>query len=187
MHLKKKIDSNRGCLVTVRRLPLFVLNVILYGCTRKEDRRIGRGSLIMEGSGGMRFDGTCISKFSDIIGVKIDGKWGLIHKSGRKVMSPRYDSMTHFYGDWAEVGQGGKWGVIDQAGQEVVPLRCDVVGKFLEGLAEVSIDDKWGYVDTRGQEVVPLCYEYAGRFVDGAASVELDGKWGFIDGSGQVK
>ncbi|MBR4402266.1 MAG: WG repeat-containing protein, partial [Flavobacteriales bacterium] len=117
--------------------------------------------------------------------VRKDGKYGLIDKIGREIISPRYDESLRFYGGLARVEKDGKCGFIDKTGKEVIPCIYDLASDFSEGLACVKKDGKYGCIDKTGKEVIPCIYYYVVDLSEGLASVKKDGKWGFIDKTGK--
>ena len=120
-----------------------------------------------------------------LAGVKLNGKWGFIDKTGKEVIPFKYDFACAFSGGLAKVRLNGKWGFIDETGREICPCKYAAADIFSEGLAQVELNGKVGYIDTTGEEVIPCKYDYAYEFKDGFARVELNGKWGYIDRTGR--
>ena len=133
-----------------------------------------------------------------LVGDWETGKLGYINKTGKEVISPKYDGAMNFseglaairVGDW----ETGKWGYIDTTGKEVISPKYDWADSFYEGLAAIRVGDwetgKWGYIDKTGKEVIPLVYDVAGYFSEGLAAVGIgdfnDGKFGYIDKTGNI-
>ncbi len=142
-----------------------------------------------------------------VAGVRSDGKWWLIDKTGRAV-SAKYDdwsvggylsyfdktrNTTTLEMNW--VRNGDKYGWIDKMGREVIP--CRYVGAKGSGLpsfnsggyAAVSVDGKAGVIDQKGQVIVPFVYDDVNWYCfDGGdlAAVKSGAKWGFADKSGNL-
>ena len=116
--------------------------------------------------------------------VKMNGKWGLIDKSGREVIPCKYDYAMVFSEGLAQVKMNGKWGYIDKSGREVIPCKYNDVGNFSEGLAMVQMNGKYGYIDKSGREVIPCKYDDVWNFSEGLAMVQMNGKYGYIDKEG---
>ncbi|WP_077214987.1 WG repeat-containing protein [Bacillus dakarensis] len=138
--------------------------------------------------------------------VQIDGKWGLIDRTGEMIIEPQFDEVKEFSEGFAAVAVDEddwtrKWGFIDKDGIVSAPLFYDV-GDFSEGLAAVAINEtndysvhrKWGFIDQSGKMVIDPAfnspYGIGGEFKDGLAPVatyDKDG-WhaGFIDKTGNV-
>jgi len=120
--------------------------------------------------------------------VKIEGKWGYIHRDGSMAIAPQFEGVRGFSEGLAAVVIGGKFGYIDASGKVVVePIYTDAF-EFSEGLAVVLLNWKWGYIGRTGKQIVPIQYRLAGTFREGLAPVQLDNKkWGYIDKSGHFE
>jgi hypothetical protein len=70
-------------------------------------------------------------------------QWGYVDKTGKKVISFKYDMAWSFSGRFAGVESNGKWGYIDTTGKEVILPKYDDVWGFSDGLAEVKSDGYW--------------------------------------------
>ena len=130
-----------------------------------------------------------------------DNKIGYIDKTGKLVISPRFDkgfvnevnlNDVEFSDGLAAVNVKGKWGYIDKTGTVVIKPIYLVAWPFSEGLAEVrSNDGKSGYIDRTGKLIVtPLSSVGGNPFSDGLAGVYIGetskGQWGFIDKTGAM-
>lgn len=136
--------------------------------------------------------------------VRINGRAGLIDKTGRIVVPPRflqigaknYNSPYYNYsygfsegliaasvGEYPNIFYGG----IDHKGEYVIQPKYDILGTFSEGLAPFLRDGKWGYIDKRGVEVIPPAYRDAGPFSAGIAIVTTNtNRAVFIDKKGRI-
>ena len=121
-------------------------------------------------------------------------KYGFLDKTGKEVITPKYDLVGHFSDGMAQVmlgdGETGKWGFIDKTCREIVPPGSyDFIQDFIDGMAAVSLNGKSGFIDKSGREVVLFQYDYAESFSDGFACVMVNvggtDKWGAIDKSGR--
>jgi hypothetical protein len=56
-----------------------------------------------------------------LIAIKVGDKYGFVDKSGKFVISPKYDDVMPFVGGIAAVKRGEKWGFVDKTGKEIVP------------------------------------------------------------------
>ena len=131
--------------------------------------------------------------------VKRDGKWSLIDKTGREILTLEkdYDYVYIKPDGFLEVCINGVevngWGLLDMTGREVVPCKYDYIKDFSEDLAAVRLGDvysgKWGFIDRTGKEVVPCIYGDVRDFSDGVASVQqgppASSTWGVIDKTGR--
>jgi len=101
------------------------------------------------------------------------GKWGLIDKEGKEVLSPKYDFIGKFHEGYAEVIKGGEF-IIGFGGI----INMDVLYR-LSGYG-----GKKGFIDTTGKEVIPCVYDWVENFKDGKAKVNLNGRTFYIDTKG---
>ena len=115
----------------------------------------------------------------------LNGKWGLVNKTGKEVVEPKYDAIGPFSQGLAKVQLDDKWGFIDKQGEEVIPLKYDEVGEFRNGLAPVELDGKYGYINKKGNEVVKPKYDEVKWFKEGFAKVWLNDKELLIDKQGR--
>lgn len=137
-----------------------------------------------------------ISEFgTDVDGlamVKMNGKWGLIDKTGKFRVELKYDSQKWSNANSRFVQVNDKWGLIDLEGNYLAEPKYDVIAGynstgFHEGLAPVSIDGLWGYIDETGKEVIAPKYAAASAFEGGIALVsDKDFDASFIDQTGKV-
>ena len=119
--------------------------------------------------------------------VKFGDKWGFINKSGKEIVSFKYNFVYNFSGGMAMIeeydGHDSAQGFIDKSGKEVVPLGTYHIIQnermFSAGIAAVCIS-KCGFINKLGKEIVPLNYDMVGISSEGMAAVRFDGKWGFI-------
>lgn len=110
---------------------------------------------------------------------------GFMDKTGKVVISGKYDGVRNFSEGLAAVSKNDKWGFIDQTGKEVISLKYDVAMYFSDGFALVVENGKCGFIDKTGKEVVPCTLDGAGYFSEGLALVLKNNKWGFIDQTGK--
>lgn len=138
-----------------------------------------------------------VSSFNDgFARVELNGRYGLIDKSGKIVIPCVYENYyIEFAEGLAAVKINGKFGFIDKEGKLSIPCIYDGVGRFSEGLAKVSSNNLWGYIDKNNKLVIPFKYQVADDFSDGLAAVSSgkaglnkngDFLYGFIDTKGQL-
>ncbi len=116
----------------------------------------------------------------------INGKWGLIDKSGKLIAQPIYDDIGFFSEGYAPVKLNNKWGFINKAGGLDVKHIYDDVKIFHEGFAPVKLNNKWGFIDIKGKILDALIYEDVRPFFCRLAAVKINNKWGFIDRTGMI-
>lgn len=158
-----------------------------YGYCRRNDK--GQYVTVIEN----KYDDAL--SFSEGTGrVKLNGKWGLIDRSGRSIIHCQYELIGPFsdpYLNLAKVKKNDKWGFIDRSGAEVVPPKYDGIAIFtfmdyLEpfedcGLITVKLNKKYGVIDHRGREVLAVQYDDFNSGIDGLIPAKKDGKWGLIN------
>ena len=112
---------------------------------------------------------------------------GFMDKTGKVVISGKYDGVRNFSEGLAAVSKNDKWGFIDQTGKEVISLKYDVAMYFSDGFALVVENGKCGFIDKTGKEAIPCEYDdgRANGFSEGLVGVAKNGKWGFIDKAGK--
>ncbi len=86
--------------------------------------------------------------------VMIDGRWGMIDKSGDVVIPLEFDGVLRFQDGFAAVQHGERCGFVNRAGKLKIGLEYKRVRSFHNGYAAVQLpDDRWGYIDKRGKLV----------------------------------
>lgn len=127
------------------------------------------------------------------------GKWGVIDKSGNRVLEILYTDFDGSYGyddGFHRVRRDGKWGLVTTRGDLILKPQYDAIYQFSDGLAVVEKANKYGYIDTTGKEIVKPAYSWATEFKEGFGKVNLGfnpkstkneagGKWGLVDKSGK--
>src|SRR5690606_24204982 len=77
------------------------------------------------------------SEFSEgLASIQIDGKVGVIDRSGKVIVQPKYDRVHPFIEGFATVELNGRYGFIDREGNEITSPRYDyAVNFFYRGLS----------------------------------------------------
>ena len=102
--------------------------------------------------------------------VRINQKYGLIHRSGKLVAEAVYDDLFGFNpGETTcPAEKDGRWGCIDAAGNVVVPMRYDSsFPAFVDGLTVVSRNGRQALLAEDGTERLPADYDVV--WLDGDA------------------
>ena len=123
-----------------------------------------------------------------LVQSKENWKYGYIDKTGKEVISTKYDNASHFGEGLAAVKKNGKWGYIDKTGKEVIStsVKYDYAHNFSEGLAAIEKNGKWGYIDKTGKVIIPFQYNVVFfSFQEGMQVVVKNWKYGYIDKTGK--
>ena len=113
--------------------------------------------------------------------MKYNGKWGLIDKSGKFVIEPKFDRIGYYWDGLAEVKVNDKYGFIDKDGKLVIEPKFESVCGFHDGLAKVKYNGKWGLIDKSGKFVIEPKFDTLLGFDDELANEEINDKESKID------
>ena len=130
------------------------------------------------------------------ISVK-DEKYGIIDKTGQKVISFEFEDIELFKNGIARARELAtrKWGWIDDKGKwDISPRFYDAEDFNNLGMAMIALDyDANGYIDRQGNYVIKPEYYSIGDFIDGIAPArewgsenKFNGKCGFINIKGET-
>ena len=144
------------------------------------------------------------SGFYEMIGPCRDGMtvvrnkdgYGVLSEDGAVVVTPQYDSISHYSSGLAVVYHNRQFGVIDKTGTFTIPFSLKLVElyDFHDGIALAAqlnlmtsrIRKQYGFIDENGITVVPFIYEDGHKaFSNGLAGMRLNGAWGFINLQGE--
>ena len=100
--------------------------------------------------------------------------WGYIDKTGKEVISCRFDSAECFSEGLAAVkNQEGLWGYIDKMGIPKIPFQFQSASYFREGLAAVQVGNGYyGYINSSGKCAIYPEFKEAFDFREGFAVVK---------------
>ncbi|MBW4574012.1 MAG: WG repeat-containing protein [Aphanothece sp. CMT-3BRIN-NPC111] len=90
--------------------------------------------------------------------------YGYIDKTGKLVVSPRFDYASNFSEGLAGVGIGKKSGYINKKGELVISSVPNEPYPFSNGLAPVRINKQWGHIDRNGKLVISPQFDEAANF-----------------------
>ncbi|MEK7432028.1 MAG: WG repeat-containing protein [Cyanobacteriota bacterium] len=123
--------------------------------------------------------------FEGFAKVKINNKYGFIDKTGKFIISPKYDYAEKFSDDiaWVSVSNGDSM-YVNKTGKVVIRVKTDYLRNYSEGLSHSLINNKYGYVDKQAKKVIDNKFQFAEKFSEGIAKVKFEGKWGFIGKKG---
>lgn len=125
-----------------------------------------------------------------------NGKYGLSDRTGRVVVSPKYDFSPRVTEDgFVYVVENKKYGVLDSKGTVLITPKYDAISDFKEGLAKVRINDhssgslifREAFIDKTDKVIVQGSPEMKleGDFSDGRAVIIGKDGIGFIDRTGK--
>jgi len=97
-------------------------------------------------------------RFSELIIVGNDNKYGCYDKTGKMVVPLIYSNIGNYSNNLATVLENGKWGYIDKTGKVSIPLIYEYASDFSVNSAIVKKEGKWGTIDTLGNVVIPIIY-----------------------------
>ena len=104
------------------------------------------------------------------------GKWGIIGKSARSLLVPKYDTVFK-EGDFFVTKLDGKFGLYSLRGKQAADEQLSAVGKANEGFLPYQKQGKWGFAKLALKPLGELLFEEAGFVQDAVAIVKLDGKY----------
>jgi hypothetical protein len=114
---------------------------------------------------------------SNLFLAKKGGKWGLIDKKNREVLSFKYDDLTHLHKDFFVYSERGKYGVISLKRGVIVQPRYDKIFYAGEGIIGLVLNNKVGFMDTLGNIIFQPKYDTLTLgFINGFALMYNKGK-----------
>lgn len=114
-----------------------------------------------------------------------DGLMTFVNRSGKLVMSGKFESIAGFTAGLAPACSAGKWGFIDTSGKWVIDPQFVGPSNFSDGLARVVVGGRTGYIDKSGKFIVNPQYDYGAEFCEGLALVGNEQRFGYIDTAGK--
>ncbi|MEU6057304.1 WG repeat-containing protein [Streptomyces sp. NPDC047097] len=137
-----------------------------------------------------RFDGARPFGPDGLAGVRVGEKWGLIDRTGKWAVEPRYQRLESYntyglaYFIAFDEGRRYREGYLDGRGRPVLEAeRRDVGEVTAQGLVRMRNDLLYGFADTTGAMVIAPQYTYADHFDPCGAAVvrrEWQGQWGVL-------
>lgn len=166
---------------------------MLYPAYAMQDNSMKWGYINKEGEFiiNNEFDWAGDFKDNNLAIIYKNEKVGLIDKTGKIVLEPKYDMIDGFYEGFATAVDDDKYFIINDKGEKV--FESDgYVNAFSDGLAVTykNIGDyNWlyGYVNQKGEMVIEQKYNNASNFKNGKAIVRTqDEKSQIINKTGEV-
>jgi hypothetical protein len=131
-----------------------------------------------------------IAMSDSIIGIKRDGKWGLMSETGRIIVAPKYHSLNtdHDIGKHGcIVTLNGKKGIINFEGKELISTGYDEINLKNSDFPALKKKDKFGFKHLITKEIIDFKYDDVTLFEGDFAKVKMNGKWGAIDKKGVLR
>ncbi len=133
-----------------------------------------------------------INRFApDIAYIRKDGKWGLLNKELKVILTPQFDELfdisANSSGNFPTIARyrkDNKYGFVHSSGQ-VIAANFDDAYDFYEGLAAVKISEKWTFITPNNKQVIKPQFEKVYAFSEGLSGIKLNGKWGFFSAKTQ--
>lgn len=111
-----------------------------------------------------------------LVRIRWNGKTGYATRTGKIVITPKYEEARDFSEGFAAVGEFQRWGFINTKGELVVQKKYREVRDFHNGLAAVEEpvlwSGKWSYIGSNGQTAITGQFKRAESFGEGLAYVE---------------
>lgn len=121
--------------------------------------------------------------------VELNGKKSYIDKTGKVVITNRFDNAYNFSEGFAlirqKVKEDDKYGYIDKTGKIVITPQFDDANFFFENRASIKVDKKYGFIDKTGKIVISPQFDEVTIFSQNLAAVKQGDLWGFIDKEGK--
>ncbi|NLR95004.1 WG repeat-containing protein [Flammeovirga agarivorans] len=121
--------------------------------------------------------------YGQLIGVQLNGKWGLINTKGKEVVSPKYQTINYFTNGISIISENGRFGAMNTSGKEIVPLTFSKL-KMMSGNLEMlvaSSNGLQGVIDFKGNTILPIEYisiQWAGPKL--LAAMNQKGEWELV-------
>lgn len=116
--------------------------------------------------------------------VRQNDKWGFVDDSNNPVISPTYDVVSSFRGDYAVVWLGSRQLLIDKAG--TVMFDEIQAGRISYGLIPVRKGGAWGFADSTFQVRIPIDFQSVEPFDRyGYSVVQQGNRYGVIGTQGR--
>ncbi|MBD0259195.1 MAG: WG repeat-containing protein, partial [Cytophagales bacterium] len=134
-------------------------------------------------AGGRVFDGTYtdIKDFDEELAtVKKEGRWGILHHSGKTVVKPNYRSIVKRTRHQYELAGFTQWKVINQQKDVVLSMEYEDVQPVSPVLYSYQIEGKKGLLNEKGDPITEAQFDEIFPFVKEMAVVERAGAYGLI-------
>jgi len=132
-------------------------------------------------------------KFTGIFAqVRLDGKYGLIDRSGNEVVKTLYKEIGAFHEGLAFVKKNDNYGYIDDKGNVIIPFKYWKASDFDNNRAVVYEESNKIVIDKNGNTIADIKFSDVFEYSEGLAMVRTGGPYdsgkdytyGFIDKGG---
>lgn len=120
----------------------------------------------------------------NLYGVKKDGKYGYVNKSGQMLVQNKFDAISVFSEGLAAVKIKDLWGYVDQAGQMVITPQFEEVLDFHKGISVVKQNGKSNLMDAKGNLLLEKWYSRISIIPDDYFLTEENDLFGLVNASG---
>lgn len=121
--------------------------------------------------------------------VLLNGKYGILNTTGKKLTDIKYDNMTNKTPDYkyTVVRIGDYYGLLDEKYKEITDIKFDNISVTdISGLFKAIYDNsKYGLIDSKGNEITGGKYDNININVNGEIIVRVGDKYGLLDISGK--
>lgn len=116
----------------------------------------------------------------------LDGKYGFLDATGKRVIEPYLDVADDFENNRAIVSINNRYGLIDRTGKFIVPNEYDFFYDLGDGYYQTKTEDgKAGVVDSLGNVILEPVYDEVFHLQKPYFTVEKDGLNGCYDVKGK--
>jgi len=116
--------------------------------------------------------------------VKQDGRWGILHVSGKEVVKPNYRSIVKRTRHQYELAGFTQWKVINQQKNVVLAMEYENVQPVSPVLYSYQLEGKKGLLNEKGDPITEPLFDEVFPFVKDMAVVERAGAYGVISPQG---
>ncbi len=128
-----------------------------------------------------------IKDFDDELAtVKKEGRWGILHASGREVIKPNYRGIVKRSRHSYELTGFTQWKVVNEKNEIVLSLEYEDVQPVSPQLYSYRMEGKKGLLSEKGTPVTGPLYDQIFPFVKAMAVVEKGDEYGAIDPKGHL-
>lgn len=122
---------------------------------------------------------------SNVVGAKLNGKWGLINENDDVILNFNYDKVNQ-YSDLENLifmQKDSKWELFNDKGIQVLPNKFDEITiSFFASGRFVKENGKWGKINEFGEIIMPIKYDFIREvLVDRTTQAKRDGKFFLLD------